>query len=595
MSKPLPTISKFSKDKGITPLKSGFQKKVHLVAFDTETINNGNLYIENKTVLAQIKTSSSSAKLIYFPKPSLDNLKYFVNPNRKVTLCTAHNLEFDFVSLFGNEATKQLMAGNPVNGWKGRVNFGFGKSNVQISNGCNTIYFLDTATLFGGSLETLTERKVNYMRKGNKPSYLGVRLPDSPKELLEFEQYSQQDVEIQYELTKKIANSFKDLNIPIRQTVSSIGGTMFRKNYLKKPMPLISDEFSLALIYDSCIGGRWEAFGRGSFENVRQFDVNSNYPFVATTTPLNMVGEYYKNMPIDGYLDKENFGFLKVAFKYPEDTVYPSLPVKHYSKKGDYSKYSIIYPLEGESVCTSMELIEAEKAGCVFNVIEDWGWTPTDYDWDNPIKHFMEDCYLKRKENKDNLFDYKKIMNFVIGRFAQKYEKDGVLTAGSMFRPDISAMIWGASRVMASGLVEDSQALYLGCDCVITKKKLKTGVKLGQLKDVYDGKKVTATIIKNRFYLVDNEGCISGGTHGCVKNPTFVLNNLKQMGTASKLSYDRNSMVSFKLAARQDTQPHKWRKTLSTMDIAPDGKRQYFSELKTADDLLNYNTFSKPL
>lgn len=593
MSKHLPQIPEFSKRAGITPLKRSFQSKVHLAAFDTETIHNHNLYIENKTVLVQIKSSSHSAKLIYFPDRTIDNLKYFIHPKRRVTLCTAHNLEFDFVSLFGSEVTKSLLAGDKVNGWGGRVNFGFGRSNILLTNGVNSIYFLDTATLFGGSLETLAKEKLGYVRKGLKPSYLGVRLPDSPKELLEFEQYSQQDVEIQYELTKKVAQFFKDEEIPIKQTVSSIGGAIFRKQYLKKPMPLISDEMALGLIYESCIGGRWEAFGRGSFEKVRQFDVNSNYPFVVTQIPLNMDGEYYPNMPLDDYLDRDVFGFLKVAFKYPEDTVYPCLPVKDYIKKDDKTKYKIIYPLEGVSLCTSMELIEAHKAGCEFQVLEDRGWVPTDYDWGNPIKHFMEDNYLKRKEN--TLFDYKKIMNFLIGRFAQKYERDGVVVAGSMFRPDISSMIWGASRVMASKLINESQALYLGCDCVITKKKMKTGVKLGQLKDVYDGSKVTATIIKNRFYLIDNEGEISGGTHGCVKRPGFIYENLQQMGGKSKLTYDRDRMVSFKVASRQQSQPHKFMSTLATMDLSPDGKREYFSELKTADDLLNYNTFSKPL
>ena len=58
------------------------------------------------------------------------------------------------------------------------------------------------------------------------------------------------------------------------------------------------------------------------------------------------------------YRRRENYesehipGFAKVRFKFPEGTQFPSLPVSHVA-------YGLIYPLEGETCCTAIEVVLA--------------------------------------------------------------------------------------------------------------------------------------------------------------------------------------------------------------------------------------------
>ena len=63
-----------------------------------------------------------------------------------------------------------------------------------------------------------------------------------------------------------------------------------------------------------------------------------------------LIDRWYRNRK--KYETQNIPGFAKVRFKFPEETQFPSLPVSHVS-------YGLIYPLEGVSCCTAIEVVLA--------------------------------------------------------------------------------------------------------------------------------------------------------------------------------------------------------------------------------------------
>lgn len=585
----LPLIRARVLEKGVEPLVRGYQKsKIKLIGFDTETINNWNWDIENKTVLVQIKDNPHTTKLSYHLDPSINNLNLFLG-TEKTTFCTAHNLPFDLVSLIGFENTQTLEKGEVVGGWKGKVYLSGKKSNATISNGKHKIVFVDSRAILGGSLAYVASDKLRYMNKGLKPKILGVRVPKTPLELLRFEEYSQQDAEIQYEVTCKINEFFKENDITLSSTLPTIASKIFRRSYLKKPLKFNMTVNDAGFIYNCYHGARWEAYGRGHFTDIKQYDINSNFPFVATQIPFNFSDKKYQEIKdVDDFLNKSAYGFMKVKFKYPESVKYPNLPVKQ--AVGELHKQT--YPSEGVSFCTSPELIEANRLGCELDVTMNRGWYPTESDYDNPIKQFMLDGYDKRFE--DNLIDYKGVMNMLVGKFAQKQEENGVFIAGGLFRPDFAGLILGGSRALASELINDTDALYVGCDGVFTGKRLPTSDKLGGLKQV-NGEKITdVVIIRSRLYFVKCGDKISGSQHGCYIEPEKFWEAMHKTDE-SIVRVPQDRMVTYNQGISWGVAPHKFRSGINKVNVSEDGKRKYLEDLPTAMRLTEECTLSNPL
>jgi hypothetical protein len=58
-----------------------------------------------------------------------------------------------------------------------------------------------------------------------------------------------------------------------------------------------------------------------------------------------------------------SYTVLRVHFKFPENVKYPSIPC-------NIDDSTTVYPLEGESIITSLEYIVAQKQGCIFKHFE---------------------------------------------------------------------------------------------------------------------------------------------------------------------------------------------------------------------------------
>ena len=89
-----------------------------------------------------------------------------------------------------------------------------------------------------------------------------------------------------------------------------------------------------------------------SMINYADWDKQITIPKMSGTEFINKYGEYLIR----------SFTAIKVEFTFPNNVVFPNLPVR-------LDKGSLMYPLSGQSFCTGMELLLAYKLGCKFTVL----------------------------------------------------------------------------------------------------------------------------------------------------------------------------------------------------------------------------------
>lgn len=106
-------------------------------------------------------------------------------------------------------------------------------------------------------------------------------------------------------------------------------------------------------------------------------------------------------------------GFARIFFRFPHDTCFPCLPIWH-------EKYGLIYPLEGTTVVTAVEIILALDAGCEIKALESIQY-PIKMDNDRPVLFLMDHLaklVQKRNEYKSGEDESSAIMERLLKEFA---------------------------------------------------------------------------------------------------------------------------------------------------------------------------------
>lgn len=118
-------------------------------------------------------------------------------------------------------------------------------------------------------------------------------------------------------------------------------------------------------------GGRNESYLYGLIEKrLYDYDLPGAYPTAMSLLdyPSWKDREVVVPMDLETFLGKyshrlvRSYTALKVKFRFSEKVRYPCLPVR-------VDKTSIIFPLEGESFCTGLELLLAIRLGCEVEII----------------------------------------------------------------------------------------------------------------------------------------------------------------------------------------------------------------------------------
>ena len=163
-------------------------------------------------------------------------------------------------------------------------------------------------------------------------------------------------------------------------------------------------------------GGRREAFGRGLLKcPIEIWDVKSMYPHMALLPlPLKDTRWFYTEDLTD--IDSLE-GFINCKFKFDDDVDYPCLPVMH-------SKFpKLLFPKEGETFCTIPEVRLALRLGCTVSNPKIWGFYPTRYEENHPLKDYILKCMEIKENAEKGSVEYetaKLLMNSIIGKFMQR-------------------------------------------------------------------------------------------------------------------------------------------------------------------------------
>ena len=250
----------------------------------------------------------------------------------------------------------------------------FGEFRKTISGVERTFHLSDTNLLFPGPLETLGELIGIPKLVSHQYRERGEMLACYHQDRDEFERYAVRDAEITAKAYHAITEKLAQYGLPMRNTVGSI-----YENYaapLIKAADYASLGYKLNKRWDpvnkfyqdyleprasaqdfarSYFGGRNELFGRGKFPGeVYDYDLVSAYGSVMENLPhwdFHTIHAAWDPQKLYNYLTENPtaLGQFRIAFKFRDSVEYPTLPVP--------IEGNLIFPLQGETVCTAQEFL----------------------------------------------------------------------------------------------------------------------------------------------------------------------------------------------------------------------------------------------
>lgn len=490
------------------------------------------------------------------------------------------------------------------------------KSGRPIRKEQRVLKFMDTMNWMGRrKLATVSREQFPDspdLWKFEAPEYLGVRLPDAKdaKEMEYFIAYASQDAKICEMLGRKILANQEKWGIRPQFTPASFAVSVYRKDFQKRVIrmfPLSQMNF----IWNCYHGGRFEAFGRGSFTGISIGDFNSLYPFSATF-PMPLGRPSLDRMTaeeIEGCPDAVGFGYA--MFRFPEGTEYPCLPVR---------TSKLFFPLSGETYATIYEFRHALEMGAELWDARFLGFRPDKSEEDHSIRKFVLEMYKEKmaidremamykeasrpipEELKDRRVTVKTILNSFYGKFAERHDirkPDGTVDgerAGKMFHPAVAALICGKSRDMLARAIVRYESIYSDTDSIVTKRPLKKGDLgdgLGKIKAEMAGGKIV--IVKpKQYYAFD--GKQEKVAYHSFRNPKYFRDLMKNSKSdLTEAQYSIESFLKVREAYRRGMLPRSIVNRKFRVKLSPDVKRLYHRPLPALSDILGGFTLSDAL
>lgn len=470
----------------------------HFIFFDTETTDKETADINEKELIFKlgcvcyVRVDRGSKE--YFDFETIDEFWKFVisKLKRNISLyIVSHNLPFDF------RIVKGFAEMNRRHFFQSKIIYE-GTTNIFVYEGKQDkrLIFLDNMNFFKLPLKTL----------GNN---IGLEKLDIKKDDLKI--YCKRDVEIMVKAWDLLIH-FIDSN-DLGNFAPTIAGQAFnayRHRFMNHPIYIHNISEVIADERESYHGGRTECFKLGMMprKNYYMFDVNSMYPSVMKELEYPVKFIRTENNPSIKKLWKllkENCVIAEVMI----DTDEPVFPVKERGK--------LIFPTGTfRTLLTTREVEYALKAGAIINI----GRVRV-YKKENIFSEYVDFFYKKKKEYKESgneSFSYlcKLFLNSLYGKFGQrnkfyepvslKFPNDGmfydtekkivykVINGQTQkfkgFREGIDSFVSIPAHITADARMKlwriiksigKKNVFYCDTDSIITSKKIKTGVKLGEL------------------------------------------------------------------------------------------------------------------
>ncbi len=262
----------------------------------------------------------------------------------------------------------------------------------------------------------------------------------------QFEEYARRDSEIAvlaYTRMREFYQANHGLDVLHYKTTPGLAMAIFRTHYLTEPVApfelhpegyhyrnrktgewkfghrnraFLQDAWRKPRYYSMLTywGGRNEAYGRGILKTpIELYDVDSLYPSSAALQPLptnRTTWIEFKSLESADGLE----GFACVEFEFPNNCLYPCLPVP-----GEMSD-KLYFPSAGKSWCTLAEVREALRLGAKIISIRGVGFRPGPEERNHPVRRFALD-FMKKKRETDGAAKAtnKMILVSLIGKFVE--------------------------------------------------------------------------------------------------------------------------------------------------------------------------------
>jgi len=170
-----------------------------------------------------------------------------------------------------------------------------------------------------------------------------------------FIEYAKNDAVLTQRIYSLMREKFsrKGVDIVGSMTPAQTSACMFRQKIKDKIEQTDTALRKLAL--SCCWGGRMECLFRGEMEQCFEYDATGHHPNSAIALSLFPLEQDWKKTPsLTEWLSGVS-GLGKVYFKFPEDELFPCLPIFHNN--------ALLFPLEGVSFCTVSEVKLAKELG----------------------------------------------------------------------------------------------------------------------------------------------------------------------------------------------------------------------------------------
>lgn len=348
-----------------------------------------------------------------------------------------------------------------------------------------------------------------------------------------FREYAIHDAKLCYEILRELKASLGGPDPLVHKTAPGCAAALFRHRYLTKDLEPPDPRYRLLAML-GCWGGRAEAFRRGHFPRLLEYDLRSAYPQAALdlgVLPTQRSWRSMDKMPRYDSISRYRGGFFRVQFQFPQSVAYPCLPI--------LSKGVQIYPRKGESFCTLAELTLARKLQARVTVMEGSTYTSGSKE----LAQYMAELLSERQSATGaRKVALKLLANSLIGKLAQrvsgidveKLRKLAIETGidltslakltiqeakalgvdtgpkvGGIFYPEWNGLITGYVRAQIGGLIAEHGAVYAATDAIWVEKPLRKVPAELSLKREGPG-----VVARSRLGLIGIEGSAHVAHHG---------------------------------------------------------------------------------
>ena len=347
------------------------------------------------------------------------------------------------------------------------------------------------------------------LEKLDKPSYLGLRAPETLKEKRYFRKYALRDAEICYKAGQWIINK---LGI-IKVSAPSLSFNVFNKQFKPYGVYLKTEDSITKTLRLAYKGGRSECFIRGSPDKkVYVYDVVSLYSYIMWKHkfPLGIGKLKHKNS-----WDKSHEG---IAYAHvQQDAEIPFLSKRKFTEDGTYK---LVFPngdFYGWFTYPELRYLEWKGLGKILKVYEAYEVSRSTHIFRPFVDYFFN---LKQTDVKGSSF-WKLFLNSLYGKFAQDASSPELLITPDeqierpkrkfMFQTNImiAAYITARARIYMHTLYDKvglKNMVYTDTDSIHTFKPFnKTGENLGNLsfKGETDAER-RSTYIRSKFYVFND-------------------------------------------------------------------------------------------